>query len=150
MKRVAELNTAIELHDSVLSRLERRGTQLIVTLTAYVHRSAGRPGIDGGSGWTQTARLILRAGSAHGDIAGLPFEISDGHIESAAGVERNVIPVPWPHGGAAELHLLGMRGERALLIGQALTIQWVSAAVYVEEFRGHSPTAAFPAPESSG
>jgi hypothetical protein len=52
-----EDNAAVEIHDSTLERIEHEGDDIVAVFSAYVHRSAGRPGIDAGSGWSQALHL---------------------------------------------------------------------------------------------
>jgi hypothetical protein len=55
-----EDNAAVEIHDSTLESIETHSEVLVAMLSAYVHRSSGRPGIDAGTGWSQTVRLRFR------------------------------------------------------------------------------------------
>ena len=54
------MNEAIELHDSDLAAVKVAGDAVILCFhPAYIHRSAGKPGIDAGTGWTQDATITI-------------------------------------------------------------------------------------------
>jgi hypothetical protein len=130
---VAE-STAIELHDSLLERIERVGDSIVAIFTAYVHRSAGEPGRDAGSGWTQAAQMTLLF--ARGAASDDPLEIADGSIVTTSGAYANVIPVPFRAEGATRLELHGSRGEAVTIEAEGIAVELVGDATFVEAFPG--------------
>ena len=126
---------AIELHDSTVERVERDGDDLVLVLAAYVHRSAGVPGVDPGSGFTQLAEVRVRAGRVTG-LPALPFALASGRLYVAATPHDNCLPAPLVHVGPARLELRGMLGELAVVEGASVRITLVGEAEYVEQFPG--------------
>src|SRR5712691_10418846 len=113
MRAPTDENTAIEIHDSTLEQIESQGdAQLVAVLSAYVHRSSGKPDVDGGSGWSQTARFMIGAGKATGSVASVPIWLADGHVQIAGDTHRNMIPLPLAHDGSVRIELCGFQGER--------------------------------------
>lgn len=98
----------IPLPGSSLEHLERRGTWLVVTLTAE------------GTGRVQ---LLFFNGEAHGNVASLPLRVAAGTLETSEGPLGPRIPIPFPDPGAVELHLEGGQGERLTIVGQSLTVR---------------------------
>ena len=131
-------NAGVEIHDSVLDRLERRGSTLLATLSpAYIHRSPGRPGVDPGTGWSGAAVFRFLGGEADGTAQSLPCELSSGELHYAGGVYENVIPVPLSLTGAVELHLRDFQGGQVVLLGQGLEVSLAGPGTFVEEFPGY-------------
>lgn len=100
-------DAAFPLEGSSLEHLERRGTWLVVTLAA-----AG----------TGRVQLLFFNGEAHGTVESLPLTLATGTLETPEGPLGARIPMPFPHAGAAELHLEGGHGERLTIVGQSLTV----------------------------
>lgn len=98
----------IPLAGASLEHLERRGTWLVVTLTA---EEAGR------------VQLLFFNGEAHGTVEALPLRLAAGTLESPEGLLGSRIPMPFPHPGTVELHLEGSQGERLTIVGQQLTVR---------------------------
>ena len=128
-------HAAIELHDSTLERVERDGDDLVLTLSAYVHRSKGAPGVDAGSGFSQLAEVRLRGGRATG-VPGGPIVLGTGTAYVGAHQHRNLVPAPLDHAGAARIELFGQRGEHLVVEGASLHVTLVGESEYVEEFPG--------------
>ena len=55
-------NRLIELHDSEVLDVAHDGDDVMIPMSAYVHASVGRPGIDAGTGWTQPVRVTIFEG----------------------------------------------------------------------------------------
>jgi hypothetical protein len=128
-------HAALEIHASVLVRLDRRGSTLVAMLSpASVHRSDGRPGVDPGTVWSGAAFLRFLGGEADGTIQGLPCELMGGELRHAGGVVPNPIPVPLSLEGAVELHLRDSRGGQVVLLGQGLEISLAGPGTFVEDF----------------
>ena len=98
----------IPLAGSSLEHLERRGTWLVVTLTA---EETGR------------VQLLFFNGEAHGTVTSLPLTLAGGTIETSDGPHSSRIPMPFPSTGVVELHLEGAQGERLTIVGQSLTVR---------------------------
>jgi hypothetical protein len=100
--------TEISLQGASLEHLERRGTWLVVTLAV---EGVGR------------VQLLFFNGEAHGTVTSLPLTLATGTLETPDGPLGSSIPLPFPHAGAAELHLEGRQGERLTIVGQSLTVR---------------------------
>ena len=99
---------AIPLQGSSVEHLERRGTWLVVTLATA---ETGR------------VHLLLFNGEAHGTVESFPLALASGTLESSEGPLGSLIPMPFPHPGAVELHLQGTQGELLTIVGQSLTVR---------------------------
>ena len=99
---------AIPLQGSSVEHIERRGTWLVVTLATA---ETGR------------VHLLLFNGEAHGTVESFPLVLAAGTIESSEGPLGAILPMPFPHPGAVELHLQGTRGELLTIVGQSLTVR---------------------------
>ncbi|HEV2313899.1 MAG TPA: hypothetical protein VGR94_01225 [Candidatus Acidoferrales bacterium] len=66
------LNCSIEIHDSVLTSVEIQAKQVKLSIEAYIHKSAGVPGVDPGTGWIQNVILTIEDGSFEGNMESLP------------------------------------------------------------------------------
>ena len=129
-----EDNTAVEIHDSTLERIESDDGALVVVISAYVHRSPGRPSIDAGTGWSQTLQLRFRQGLAKGSVDTIPLELLDGHLEVSGHRFDNIIPVPIEHPGPAKIELRGWNGARVRIVGESVEVELVGPARYLEEY----------------
>ncbi|MGH9776341.1 MAG: hypothetical protein ACRD50_15525 [Candidatus Acidiferrales bacterium] len=131
----ATLNSAIEIHDSVLASLEVEGRQVKIALRpAYIHKSSGVPGVDPGTGWVQDVILSIEAGSIDGVISEFPRDLSDGTLEINGRIERNVVPLPLNQGGNIVLKLETSGAEKIMISGAQISAQLIGKAEYIEEF----------------
>ena len=75
------MNEAIEMHDSeclaVAVDEEGRGS---VLPDAYVHRTAGEPGVSPGEGGVQRIRMKMDAMTVEGDVGVLPAYVYEGSL----------------------------------------------------------------------
>ncbi|MEO7107843.1 MAG: hypothetical protein ABIZ09_15820 [Rhodoferax sp.] len=89
------MNSAIEFHDSDISAVRLSGSELrLVFNPAYVHRSAGRPGIDPGKGYLQPVEMVFsdaQSSERGGECIGT---ISSGFVATELVEYANVIPLP--------------------------------------------------------
>ena len=77
------------MHDSLLESWSVCGETLVLSLRAYVHTSDGKPGIDAGTGWTQTALIHLLDSHVEGKMPDSDAAISDGELRLDAEVSSN-------------------------------------------------------------
>ena len=131
------LNTGMELHDSVLASLKSvEGKMEITFRPAYIHKTEGVPGVDPGTGWTQDIVLAVESGIAEGQVTELPFDISDGELQVADLRLQNVLPLPLDYSGNIELKLLLNSSEQVVIRGSRITSESAGTATYVEDFPG--------------
>jgi hypothetical protein len=132
-------NRDIEIHDSKLDRITLEGGVAVLHFPqVYIHSSAGRPGIEAGSGWTQEA--VIRIGNAHidGNFSqesrdGGSHHLSDGSLGINGSVSENLIPIPLDVEGDIEL-TLECWGDVVHVHGNSARLELIGKAEYIEEF----------------
>lgn len=130
------MNTIIELHDSTIAEIVRCDSTVIVHFVpAYLHKSAGRPGRDSGSGWVQEARLIFADASLSGSVPDLPCDILDGEFIISDERHDNEIPVPLLEiADSAQLHLIFGEKQEVTVKGRSVRLELIGEPKYVEQF----------------
>jgi len=128
---------AIALLDSkVLAVIAEQGA-LHLRLSAYVHVSAGSPGIDPGTAWAQELDLVL--GEAR--LEESPLEgtlwISEGEV-AIDGAALQLLPLDLQRVGRVRVALAGAEG-RLLAEGASIFIATRGEPEFVEKFVGESP-----------
>jgi hypothetical protein len=124
----------LELHDSRVSHIELAdGLATIHFSHAYIHKSAGTPGRDRGTGWSQEARLILSAAVASGPLPTLPNTISEGFLK-VGGIRHELIPLPFRRKVQAKLNLVFVDDFRIEVIGERPYVELLGTAIYLEDF----------------
>jgi hypothetical protein len=89
---------SIELHDSVLTDIERIERDYVLRLRpAYVHRE--------GNGWTQDIDLVLLDAEVITQTPALPARIADGSMRTPNGPYHNLLTLPLTELGAVVLTL---------------------------------------------
>jgi len=132
------MNSAIEIHDSMLTSKNARGNLLEVCLVAYIHKSEGTPGRDAGTGWRQEAALTFANGTLEGKIAEYPAHLSDGTLVIDGESLKNQIPIPLSRRGNTELMLEIINNDPVVIRGSEVHLELRGAATYVEEFPGEN------------
>ncbi len=129
------VNAAIELHDSiVMSIVEDDGT-IVLELTAYLHQSDGRPGIDPGTGWTQTVRLMFPHATKQCTVAKFPNTILDGVLSLSGEQFANGFAIPIEHIGPTILDLEFANNISVTIEGRGLQVECLGTRTFVETFR---------------
>lgn len=128
------LNCCVEIHDSILEHIEADGDGFVLTFTAYVHRSVGRPGIDRGTGWWQPLRLEFHGATLTGPTSDLPRKLWDGDTNLSGRIHENEVPMPLVHDGHCVLTLVCQDGERINIEGQRVRGDFSGPARYEGEF----------------
>lgn len=130
------LNSAIELHDSTVASVVHVGQLIQVALRpAYVHKTAGIPGTDPGSGYVQDFILEFSAGRVEADFGALPAEILHGQLFVDGQTIDNMVNLPCEITGAVSLQVnLGPDYRKAIVSGSGVKVTPAGDAVYVEEF----------------
>jgi hypothetical protein len=131
------MNSEVEIHDSTLASITPDGRDLVLCLApAYVHRSAGRPGIDQGSGWLQDIDLVISEAVVESSPSGFPVNLSDGSFSDGEVRWDNSIPLPLAVWGTVSLTAVTCRGEILAVRGTGASSVARGDARYVEEFPG--------------
>jgi hypothetical protein len=128
-------NSAIEIHDSILDHISIADSNAVLNFSkVYIHQSTGRPLIDAGSVWIQSAQLLIQDAVIDGSFSDLPRDLLDGYIRLSGSVLSNEIPIPLSHTGEVELRLQSW-GELVTIIGIAAHLDLLGEREYVEEFQ---------------
>jgi hypothetical protein len=131
------LNRSVELHDSTIAAVEMHGTDAVVRFApAYVHRSAGSPGVDPGSGWLQDLDLIVCEATIVSRPSNLPCDISDGSLAVGEVLWDNSIPLPIAGAGPVSLSAVTTAGASLLIQGSRAEVVLRGEARYLEKFPG--------------
>ena|SRR5271155_5085474 len=129
-------NRAVELHDSVLAYVDKKNGPVEIGLVpAYVHASAGVPGVDSGTGWVQNITVVVEDGSIEGQLPEMPCDLSGGTLAIAEHVSNNVLALPFDLSGRIELKLEVMWGDQILVRGTRILTILRGEPEYVEDFR---------------
>jgi hypothetical protein len=130
------MNSAIELHDSlVTSLIDSRGS-VQLCLEAYIHKALGKPGVDPGSGFVQNVIIDFVEGRWEGEIGDLPTDILQGNLQVGESTHQNMLDLPFEVVGAVTLNLFLSPDFRKLSVsGSAMKIGLLGADRYIEEFR---------------
>jgi hypothetical protein len=132
------LNSEIEFHDTTVAAIVKVGTQVIVFLQAYVHKSPGRPGWDAGSGWVQAAAITFTEATIDGEVPDLPADISSGSLILDDEERKYMVPIPFQYAREIALKMLLITSSAEITIkGKQAELTLIGEAVYVEEFSGH-------------
>jgi hypothetical protein len=132
-----KLNSAIELHDSVVEEISRSDNAVDIALRpACIHQSAGQPGRDNGIAFIQDAYISAEEGSVTGDVGELPNDIFDGDFEVGPQALPNMIELPCDIVGPVTLTLfLSPDNRKLIIVGKRFTVRLEGQASYIEEFR---------------
>lgn len=135
------MNQLIEIHDSEIAIVWfDYGAAILIFSHAYVHRSAGEPGVDARSGWSQRAELVIEDATQIDLPRAWPCKIYAGVLEINGVVYDNMIPIPLAEkgnvrlkleiadqdGNCSALEILG-KSARLTLLGQAHFVEEVAA-----------------------
>ena len=128
------MNEALELHDSVVSFIEQSGSSVIVEFeSAYIHRTAGRPGLDHGDVLLQAARLVFRKADVTGEVARCRGSLSAGVVNVQADA-LSLIPVPFDDIGVVRCQLVFVTGEVVNIEGRGFSCSVHGEATFLERF----------------
>jgi len=119
------MNEAIEMHDSECLAVEvdeeGRGS---VLLDAYVHRTAGEPGVSPGEGGVQHIRMKMDAMTVEGDVGVLPAYVYEGSLTVGNSVQDNMVPFPAAYPETVRLSMMLSDDARVILVsGKEISIE---------------------------
>lgn len=121
----------------MLAGITSFGRDLVLCLApAYIHRSAGQPGIDYGSGWLQDLHLVIFDAVVEFLPSELPIALSDGSFWVGGVLWDNTIPLPLAVLGAVTLTAVTSRGERLAVRGAGASVVTRGELRYVEVYPG--------------
>lgn len=131
------LHASIEFHDSTIGSIRREGVNLTIDFApAYLHRSAGIPGVDPGTGWTQEVLIVLRCARLSGEIPQLPLTLAGGSLTLGTLFHNNCLPVPFDYLGEVKLVLLFEDSSDLQIVAEEIHLILIGNPIYVEDFPG--------------
>ena len=131
------MNEALELHDSEIDRIVVKDAGVTLHFNhVYVHRSAGTPGVNAGSGWSQMGDVIIKGATIECHVQEMPFVILSGTLEVGDEVLANIIAMPLRHEGKIKLTLESWNDWKIVVQGTEIVASLAGNAEYVEEFSG--------------
>jgi hypothetical protein len=136
MSEVNVGNVALELHDSTLESVEHEGHVLIARFSAYVHRSSGAPGVDAGTGWSQSVHFRIGGARVKGSLGSLPMELLGGRLVVSGQVFDNLVRMPLIDSGLVSVQLQGSNSLELVIDGEGIEANLVGPAKYLESFPG--------------
>jgi hypothetical protein len=129
------VTSILELHDSQVAGITRRGAFVCVDFVpGYFHWSAGQPGRDPGTGWTQEATLWFSEPEITGAIPDLPCEAQDGELRAGADIYPNSIPVPFDTPERVELLMVFSPEQRVSVVGSGGWLELLGDPKFVDDF----------------
>lgn len=136
------LNSLIEIHDSVLTSVETQAKQVKLSIEAYIHKSAGVPGVDPGTGWIQNVILTIEDGSFDGNIESLPCDLYDGALQIDGEFMENEIPIPLDRNAQIVLRLVAKwSGNSPVARGTHIHLELLGEAQNIEDVDFSKPRA---------
>jgi hypothetical protein len=130
------MNKALEIHDSMFAGTKLIDGVLVIHISkAYVHESAGIPGIDAGQGFTQEIALELSDPVIEKSLTSLPSRLSDGYISTNGNKIENLCDFPINEKGDIKISFTSIQNERFVVRGSRLVSTVLGAPEYVEEFK---------------
>ena len=128
------MNSAIELHDTFVSGIERQSNNVIIHFSeAYIHKSQGEIGVAPSTGWIQAAELTLTKARMVGKLPTFPAEVDDGYIKVNE-KPPSMIPIPLDYQGDIELKLMFYSGEEVTLNAEGAKLRLLGDAEFIENF----------------
>ena len=130
------INSAIELHDSTLASVDGENGRIEVSLKpAYLHKSAGVPGVDPGTGWVQDIVLVIEGGGIEGQAPEMPCDLSDGDLIVDERTLANVLTLPLDQSGKIILKLQVMWDGLIVIHGTRIVATLAGEPRYIEDFK---------------
>jgi hypothetical protein len=131
------MNKAIELHDSRVELVSSKNDNLTILFSpAYIHQSDGMPGTDAGTGWTQSAQLILLTSHIEGTWPRNDSDVSDGYLKIGTAEQSNIIHLPLNTNEPVEGEIVFSSGARIHVKARGAKIELIGEPQYVETFSG--------------
>ena len=128
------MRNSLELADSRISGVGLSdGIATVHFSHGYIHKSAGSPGKDRGTGWSQEAQLVLSEVATLGSMPSLPNTIAEGFLE-VGGIRHDLIPLPFKRRVGARLHLVFVDGGHLEFAGMKPYVELLGMPIYLEDF----------------
>jgi len=131
------MNCGLEFHDSRVASINSSGDMVTISFeAAYLHRSAGEPGSDEGTGWLQAGSLEFSSASLLDTPDIGEGRILDGSLRVDGADELHLIPVPFNVIGGIAANFTFNNGYVLRLHAKSSRLTLTSEARFVEDFPG--------------
>lgn len=123
------------MYDSRVSQIEiLEGVATVYFSHAYIHKSKGRRGRDGGTGWSQEARLVRsEVDNQQALQLSLPNTIVEGYLDVRS-IQHDIIPLPFKRKVDATLYLSFADGGALTFVGSRPFIGLLGSPIFLEEY----------------
>jgi len=128
-------NRAIELHESEVVEVLKRGADTVVRVSFNVHESDGDPGAARGTLWEQEGLIVLEDAVVAETPERSYLQVADGSIVVAGRRFANLLPLPFDHEGSAAVEFSGAGGALRAAC-RRLRVMMTGTPVFVEDFPG--------------
>jgi hypothetical protein len=130
------MHGALQLYESRVREIVMEAGKVIVVLShAYIHKSAGDPGKDPGTGWSQEAQFVFEGCSLPNSLPPLPNTIAEGAVEVGGVIYDDVIPLPFDRRARVTLRLTFMDSSSLQVTGVRCRIELLSKPIYLESLK---------------
>jgi hypothetical protein len=132
--------TIIQLPGSTVSTLSHEGEHAAVRLDpAQIVKSQGIAGVDASTLWTQAGLLRIEEAEREGEPPPLPAVLVGGSLEAGGYRYVDMVPVPLPGPGYAQLRLVFAGGAVVTLTGTGAALQMEGTPRYVRHLQDTQP-----------
>ena len=107
----------------------------VIFESAYVHRSAGQPGIDAGSGYAQPVEMVFSEAEYSESEGPCTGAVSDGVIATEGARFENVVPLPFSALGHVSATIAFVSGGLLKVTGTGVSCVATGPARFVETFK---------------
>ena len=129
------LNTALEFHDSEISRVETDGDTLTIRFSAaHVRGYGGRADADGGSGYAQPLAMQFSEAAWQGVVAECIGRLAGGKAVINS-VTHSALELPCNCNGAISVELEFKNGAHLSVRAESVQCEFTGATQFVEDFR---------------
>jgi|SRR6185437_15815677 len=128
------MNQSVEFHDSVLGHAEKSGDLIALHFSrAYIHRSAGEPGVNAGDGLVQPLLLSFSGASYVGNLEAASGWVSDGYV-SVSGNRYSLVPLPFNQTGEVRAEFVFTSGLTLSISASSVCSKLLGEPRWVERF----------------
>lgn len=131
------MNSALELHDSKVEAVRSLGGELrVVFISAYVHRSEGRPAVDAGIGYVEPAEMIFTDATYSESGGACVGTVSGGSLCADSTRFENLIPLPLSFSGRVSTTIAFSSGSVLEVTAAGVSYLATGPTRFVEAYDG--------------
>jgi len=135
--KLSLMNSALEFHDSEVGSVRRSGGSVTVAFkSVYLHRSAGRPGVDAGAGYVEPGELLFSDAQCTERGGACIGYVSEGVVSAEGSEFANVVPLPLNLAGRVSAKIAFTSGAVLEITGSAVSYMPTGASKFVEAYEG--------------